>query len=318
MTVELPPRMETISVHDIDELAERMKAFGWNMLHRQIEGGAFAGELIVAQLAGMQFARMTYNRGIRSRGDSPAGTIAIAVPLSVPRSLHWHGYNLSPDHALLQKSSLGLDFLRRGDFPLALVSISIDSLLEAAELTGRTRVESLVLDDTRTIRPDAGAVDRFRFHFQNLFPAIRSPQTLPPELAAIIRADFLDLMLDLLESNQTSPPFRPSSRYSFIKRAEEMLLENLDRPLAVTDLCKEIHVSERTLRYGFRECFGMAPAAYLKAQRLNGVRRQLKAGDGATVSDVAIQWGFWHMGQFAKDYRKMFGESPSQTLRRGS
>jgi AraC family ethanolamine operon transcriptional activator len=71
------------------------------------------------------------------------------------------------------------------------------------------------------------------------------------------------------------------------------------------------------LRYGFQECFGPGPATYLKIQRLNGVRRQLKAsaGKGITVSAIALQWGFWQMGQFAKDYKKMFGECPSATLR---
>jgi AraC family ethanolamine operon transcriptional activator len=61
----------------------------------------------------------------------------------------------------------------------------------------------------------------------------------------------------------------------------------------------------------------MSPMAYLKTQRLNQVRQQLKAcrHHRTTVTDVAIQCGFWHMGQFAKDYRKMFGECPSETLR---
>ncbi|HEY9641455.1 MAG TPA: helix-turn-helix domain-containing protein, partial [Coleofasciculaceae cyanobacterium] len=98
------------------------------------------------------------------------------------------------------------------------------------------------------------------------------------------------------------------------------IMENLDRPWTVHDLCTKLHVSERTLRYGFQESFGMSPMAYLKIQRLNEVRRQLKASvaNQTTVTAVAIRWGFWHMGQFAKDYKKMFAESPSETLRKSS
>jgi AraC family ethanolamine operon transcriptional activator len=48
--------------------------------------------------------------------------------------------------------------------------------------------------------------------------------------------------------------------------------------------------------------------------RLNGARRELGSTVAtASVSDAANRWGFWHMGQFAADYRKLFGERPSQT-----
>ena len=55
---------------------------------------------------------------------------------------------------------------------------------------------------------------------------------------------------------------------------------------------------------------------YLKRLRLNGVRRALQRAHKARtrIIDVATAWGFWHMGHFATDYRRMFGEAPSQTL----
>jgi len=125
-------------------------------------------------------------------------------------------------------------------------------------------------------------------------------------------------MLKLLTPDKNAPAHHPSCRHQLMKQAEEMILETLARPWTVHDLCTALHVSERTLRYSFQEYFGMSPMIYLKVQRLNGVRRQLKASraDQVTVTDIAIQWGFWHMGQFAKDYKKMFGECPSETLRR--
>lgn len=82
------------------------------------------------------------------------------------------------------------------------------------------------------------------------------------------------------------------------------------------ELCQAARVSERTLQYSFLEYFGVTPKTYLKAIRLNGVRKSLRRADPATttVTEVAGQWGFWHMGQFAADYRKQFDELPSQTL----
>jgi AraC family ethanolamine operon transcriptional activator len=52
------------------------------------------------------------------------------------------------------------------------------------------------------------------------------------------------------------------------------------------------------------------------ALRLNGVRRDLRRADPAAtrITDLAIKWGFWHMSQFAADYRSFFGELPSNTI----
>ena len=57
---------------------------------------------------------------------------------------------------------------------------------------------------------------------------------------------------------------------------------------------------------------------FLRALRLNGARRTLKAADPKddTVTDIAARWGFWHLSHFAADYRSMFEEQPSDTLRR--
>lgn len=62
----------------------------------------------------------------------------------------------------------------------------------------------------------------------------------------------------------------------------------------------------------------MPLAHYMKAHRLNSVHKDLGRDDPSLrkISDVANKWGFWHLGQFARDYRNWFGELPSDTYRR--
>jgi AraC family ethanolamine operon transcriptional activator len=62
----------------------------------------------------------------------------------------------------------------------------------------------------------------------------------------------------------------------------------------------------------------MGPATYLRRVRLNGVRRALqqRSGVSTTVTDVALEFGFWHLGRFAEQYHELFGEAPHETLRR--
>jgi transcriptional regulator GlxA family with amidase domain len=58
---------------------------------------------------------------------------------------------------------------------------------------------------------------------------------------------------------------------------------------------------------------------FLKRSRLRRTREQLLAASaGTTVREVALRWGFSHLGRFSADYQQTFGESPSQTLRRAN
>jgi AraC-like DNA-binding protein len=100
--------------------------------------------------------------------------------------------------------------------------------------------------------------------------------------------------------------------------AEAYALAHTDERIYVTDLCKAAAVSERTLEYAFKEISGLTPMNYLVRLRLHRVRQVLLAAspEATTVSIVALNWGFWHFGEFSRAYRECFGELPSDTLRR--
>jgi AraC family ethanolamine operon transcriptional activator len=92
--------------------------------------------------------------------------------------------------------------------------------------------------------------------------------------------------------------------------------ENLDRSLTILDLSRICGMRARSLINAFEAVTGLSPMDYLKRLRLTEVRRTLIRADrsGTRIITVATDWGFWHMGHFARDYRAMFGESPSRTL----
>ncbi len=88
--------------------------------------------------------------------------------------------------------------------------------------------------------------------------------------------------------------------------------------MSVADLATVSDVSARTLFTVFRQRYGTGPIGFLKARRLEAVQRALLAADclGTTVTEVAMHFGFFHLGQFSQDYRQAFQELPSETLRR--
>jgi transcriptional regulator GlxA family with amidase domain len=103
-----------------------------------------------------------------------------------------------------------------------------------------------------------------------------------------------------------------------VKIAEDYALSRAGDHLYVSDLCQAAAVSERTLQNAFHDVMGMTPVAYLSRLRLHRVRQALLAGShgSTTVSAEALNWGFWHFGEFSRAYKDCFGELPSDTLRR--
>jgi AraC family transcriptional regulator, ethanolamine operon transcriptional activator len=136
------------------------------------------------------------------------------------------------------------------------------------------------------------------------------------------RAELLETLLATLgEADDFAPTRGDRTRQAqsvIVKVAEDHALSQTGAQLYVSDLCRVAGVSERTLEYAFKEIMGLTPMAYLTRLRLHRVRRALLAATpgSTTVSAEALDWGFWHFGEFSRAYKECFGELPSETLRR--
>ena len=101
------------------------------------------------------------------------------------------------------------------------------------------------------------------------------------------------------------------------RRASDLLTDRLYEPWSVDRLASALGLSPRTLHRVVRREFGVSPMLLLRKARLAQARSELDApGPGATVTTVALDCGFTHLGRFAQEYARQFGEPPSETLRR--
>ncbi|MEV1320365.1 AraC family transcriptional regulator [Micromonospora arborensis] len=102
-----------------------------------------------------------------------------------------------------------------------------------------------------------------------------------------------------------------------VRRACALISDHHGEALTVGDVAQALRVSVRTLQDCFRRELRTTPTAYLRACRLDAAHRALRGAEpGASVTTVALQHGFVHLGRFATEYRTRFGETPSTTLRR--
>ena len=130
------------------------------------------------------------------------------------------------------------------------------------------------------------------------------------------------VMVGLLHAhphNYTARLYRPQPRIAprDVKRAIDYIEANLDMTIGLPEIVAACGVPRRTLIQHFRDFKRTSPVRYLRAARYEKVREALRRADHEeSITEIAGRWGFSHMGRFAVEYRKRFGEPPSQTLRR--
>jgi AraC-like DNA-binding protein len=114
-------------------------------------------------------------------------------------------------------------------------------------------------------------------------------------------------------------PVQSDQRRAVVQNAMDYIDDHLAERITMDAVAKAVHMSVRSIQQGFREELGMSPMSFVRERRLERVHEELTdalPADGVTVTQVAERWGFHHLGSFALEYRKRWGEAPSETLRR--
>lgn len=156
-----------------------------------------------------------------------------------------------------------------------------------------------------------------------LFSALRTAERDPDALAVPgARASLERALLDTFaRAVASADPHATADRAKLpatrlVRQCEEYLETHLHTPVYVADLCALTGASERTLRNAFHTVYGLGPTRYLVQRRLAAARRALRSAQpGDTVTSIATRNGLWDLGRFAADYRALYGEPPSATLR---
>ncbi|NJL49079.1 MAG: helix-turn-helix domain-containing protein [Leptolyngbyaceae cyanobacterium SM2_5_2] len=302
---------------DVDQLSEAM--VGINPQLTQLSRGSFQGQLTTIGISpGLHITRIQINQAVQAIGDKPPESLMFALPLQPPAPpTYAHDIPLNP------QVIFGFDARR----PVRLVlpptgyhhgHIAVSKALfqHYAAMANRYDLDEAFL--ARNIITPAGArFNPLRNYVQQLFHFSLAPSALLPHLRAdLVEQDLLPLLINALPHPDEATSPRPYRRAEIITAAQTYMVANLHRPITLADICQAASASERSLQYGFQDLFGMGPMAFLKVQRLHGIRRVLKTANPTqqTISHIARDWGFFSMGHFARDYKALFGETPSQTL----
>ncbi|HEY8357787.1 MAG TPA: AraC family transcriptional regulator [Ramlibacter sp.] len=244
----------------------------------------------------------------------------LQIPLRGHAEIRWGGESFVADAgcASLASPSQPLSMRWGDDTPHLIVKLDQAAVLRHWEaLTGEPAGRApLEFAPAVALGEGAGAAARhlIAFMVQQLSSGF-TPLTTP--FLAQAEAGLVHTLLGQLPHSQSHrlrvkpPDVAPRA----VRRAREYIVAHLAEAISVNDIAAASGLCVRSIQAAFLRHTGQSPMAFLRDRRLEAVHLQLRsAAPGATVTEVALRFGFCHLGRFASSYARKFGEAPSATL----
>jgi AraC family ethanolamine operon transcriptional activator len=302
-----------LTLHDAGAFCDAVHDF--NVEFHQLDCGILKAKLAFLVTSDCSIQHVSFNRRFHQRGCGPDDMLCFGLPdKSTLRS--WNGTSYEQEKLLNFSGPNGYDSVSECGFSAYTFSVSEPLLQRALDAFGSTTSAFDIRAGGDWFLPDANLRDRLRsIAYQSLSKSSASSWQSS-------RFKNLEIMLanTLAQAITAGEPVSERNNISIRNRAISKSLELIyagPDPFCISDLQKHSGVCWRTLDRAFKERFGMGPKQYTVAVRLAQVRNLLRSTPPTrTITELASESGFDHLGRFSSSYKEMFGELPSQTRRK--
>ena len=301
----------TIELPDLDLEMMQYYSKQWNLEHTKMEKGLFKGNISAVHTPRIQLSSVYYSQSFMSKGDFPDGCIVL---IYAPNNARYNFQNrtIQANEIIVLTKGDEIDILTVGE-------IEVRTLVIEAQLFYQTFYEffddtphKVIKDKRFFIKPDMlsvfhQTVDLWKTYLTKKYPTLNEK---PPYNK--IEPEILHQLFNCI----ISTPFVKKRKKFQTKTIRDLLHENIDQPIDISNLTSILNISESQLYHAFRKDYGMTPKKYLQYLRFHAVKKELLLAHphSNTVSQIAEKYDFSHMGHFSSEYKKRFGQTPSQTL----
>jgi AraC-like DNA-binding protein len=280
--------------------------------------GQFKARLTWIELPQLRLVRAEERLSRLAHMSVPPECAAIVFSTRLHSGQTWDG---------VRPGSRNFAFLRPGDrlyqwttAPSDIGLISLRTKYLAAQFKALAGEKFMLSRAGAILRPSQSAAARLRQLYRKaLRLAERKAGVVSQKVITALEMDLLRALVNCLNADALEDDLGVRRRHkAIIDRFDDILVAHSDRPQRTAKVCAAIGVSERTLRACSAKILGVSAGQYMHVRRLHLARAELRSCDplSASVASVARHNGFTELGRFAVEYRTIFGERPSTTLRR--
>lgn len=308
------------STKDFEEQAVLLK--GWNQGYAQLSSGDFEGYVSEMRFDNLHLFMEYSSQSLFQNGQLPEDVIAVGVPLQFSGNGLFCGSACNQQSMHIFSGKSGFEFFSPTQLLMAGISVKREALLntlnaEDSEIALHhiSQANLLHIDNAKTTAVRDFMTGAFAMINQNpqLLQSKKNRTSLSKSVIFLLTECLVDVP-DSMDRARQHAAMTNAKCWNIIAETRELVRNNVDVPISVAEVCLQLGISRRTLQYCFQNLLNTTPMAYLRAERLNGVRAMLRTEK--SVTEAAAHWGFWHFGHFAQEYKKMFGELPSVTFKR--
>ena len=317
-TINNNHKIRAVLTSDIDKLAQFQ--VNKNRRYTQLHTGQLQGDYLEVNLGTLQVFREKLSAGSLVEAAPARNFVPFAALLSNMDDLNFCGKRIEKN-SIIQAAGGVWDINFKYHLNAVVAAFDRETFSRDIQLlTG----EEIPIDwlVSKACLTEPLALNQYATGLNNIINVIQmKPEVLATENSLRMISDtILRLAFNVLKVTIPCNEKRAnqSKRSQGVRHVIDYLHNYGQNIPTIPELCKVAKLSERNLQYGFKEYLGVTPIRYLRLLRLNGVRRDLllNRGKKEKIVDVALDWGFIELGRFASEYRQLFQELPSATLKR--
>ncbi len=299
-------------LRDADELVGSFR--GWKGSIAQVSRGSFYGSLAMAAGPNLRAFSAETNQALLTRGDADCDCVTFIPVTRKNESTRWRSTYLEPGRLLIKGSEIGYHNQTEPNSCITGLILSKKLVDQAVAILAPDRAEQ-----DWTTWSALHTEPRATFYLERRISELVSSNESQGQSAFVrdVEADIIRILCNTLVTADGDPlKVRPHNRAELVSRATAYMHDRLTEQITAMELCRTFGVSDRLLRVAFNEAHGMGPLSYFRVMRLNAVRDTLRAkrGRDETVASTLAAAGITRPSAFAGEYRRHFGELPSETL----
>lgn len=313
---------QLIADYRFDNFEEFSEAVhGWDFDFRQLTAGRSKTSVLQIGNQNFIFSRFFLEQAYDQHAALPADALTFGVPEAGDNEVITPDGIIQQNDVLCIPSGHELEAITRPHFNGYSVSISEARINEVAESCGLQSVGLIIHQNQEVLHCNRENMAVLRKNLRNISWSLEQINKTETYSAIFRELEFnfiKQLLFTVSDSRPTDKLTISKIKHIRLQRALDFIEANVHKPITVLELAQATGSTERTLQYIFRDYFNVTPKAFLKSRRMNAVRRELHTAldRKVTINEIAFRWGFWHLSQFAADYRRFFGELPSETMKK--
>jgi AraC family ethanolamine operon transcriptional activator len=278
----------------------------------QMSPGRFESRVVAARLSRTLIVRETVNRSVLRRRASRPDSLVLAIPLAVTGDAWVDGRRIADAVPLLYDGADLPEVVTSPGLELLLIGLDRGQFATSAAARGVAGLVDVWSGQRLQFTPETRAeLNQFLEACQSI---LKGGCACPATEQALI-----DSLVDIVARAPTLEPLPTDAHKALVDQALSLCLADPQVPISLERAAQMLGVSRRHLQKCFIATSGASARQVLRMQRLNEVRLELIAARTKdariSIGDIAAKWGFWHWSRFSSEYRHLFAELPSETLR---